>query len=528
MSSVVAVLPGALENLIKISMYLGNHSSATAAKHQRWAVLVVWLVLLSGLVSLLCLMTIVDHDLFHEMALARAMLQLGHMPVVDLFAYTPTLIPCVHHEWGTGLVLYVVTQAGGAAALMTLKYLLTAGVVGLMVLALRRPGGSWNCPAILAPLAMVLGFVGFTTIRAQLFSLLFIALLLWMLRRDAQGKRRWIWAWLLVYVLWLNLHAGFVVGLALLGAHWREGVLRGKGWQWHLVAVGGAMLLLLGVNPYGWEYVPYLWRGLTMPRPEITEWWPIWRGPVMWAPYLLSVLVIAYTWLRCGWRNLPGLLLVLPCALEAMLHLRHLSIYALVWMCYVPAWLSATPLSAILAIFWQRWMRPITWVGLALLVACWVTIIPRKPWQMQLPIAPEEMGEKKKIIYPSGAVTYLRQQHFHGNVMTAFSEGSYVCWNLYPAVKISLDGRYEVAYPPEVFAAIQQCYGGKPTWQQTLTQYPTDLVLVRTDAPLAELLDNLGTWPKVYHDGVFALYTRPGINLPIVDATGRIPSVPFP
>ena len=184
----------------------------------------------------------------------------------------------MHHEWGTGLLLYAVTLAWGAAALMTLKYLLTAGVVGLIAATARR-GEAAGRVALARPAGVGHGVYWPHHPRAQLLSLLFIALLLWMLSGDERSKRWWVVGWLAAYLLWLNLHAGFVVGAVLLAAYWLEAVLRRRALQPHLLAAGLAMILLLPANPYGLDYPRYLGRALTMPRPQITEWWPLWASP---------------------------------------------------------------------------------------------------------------------------------------------------------------------------------------------------------------------------------------------------------
>ncbi len=69
-------------------------------------------------------------------------------------------------------------------------------------------------------------------------------------------------AWLPIFVIWLNVHAGFVVGLIVLGAHTVEQAIRGKEWQ-HLVVLGLGLLGLVVMNPYGVSYYEYLaeaWR----------------------------------------------------------------------------------------------------------------------------------------------------------------------------------------------------------------------------------------------------------------------------
>ena len=58
--------------------------------------------------------TVVDPDLWHEMALFRAALALGSLPLHDLFAYTPTVFPSIHHEWGAGAIGYGVARGSTA------------------------------------------------------------------------------------------------------------------------------------------------------------------------------------------------------------------------------------------------------------------------------------------------------------------------------------------------------------------------------------------------------------------------------
>src|SRR5439155_10079495 len=84
-----------------------------------------------------------DHDMFHMMALFRETLRIGHVPLADRFAYTPTIYPSVHHEWGSGAILYLVATRLGAGGIMLLKYLLTAVVAAGCVICARRRGASW-------------------------------------------------------------------------------------------------------------------------------------------------------------------------------------------------------------------------------------------------------------------------------------------------------------------------------------------------------------------------------------------------
>src|SRR4051794_18768803 len=221
---------------------------------------------------------VIDLDIFHEMALFRESLVLGHIPTVDHFSYGPTLPYVVHQEWGSGAVAYVIATRFGASGLLLLKYLLAA-LLAWFCTATARSRNADPLPALawIAPVGILFAGAAFSPVRAHLYSLVFAACLLYLLERDRGGDRRWILIWLPLSVLWFNLHAGAVMGVLLLGAYAFEQLLRGSRWLHLSLAVAG-MLAAIAVNPYGWHYYPYLWRALRMSRSAIAEWSPLWES----------------------------------------------------------------------------------------------------------------------------------------------------------------------------------------------------------------------------------------------------------
>jgi hypothetical protein len=327
---------------------------------------------------------------------------------------------------------------------------------------------------------------------------------------------------LAIYLLWLNLHGGFVFGLALFLCHTIEQCVRRRPVQ-HLALVGLAMLALIAVNPYGLAYYSYLWRALRMDRSLITEWAPIWAADGSVAIfyvslYLLSLVVVGYAAHRVGARNMPGLILVLITAYIALWHQRLLSIYAVVWLCLVPGYVQLTPLGDALTGLWTRRRRMVLTLGGVLGVLSMSMFILTRPWDLPLPANHEDNA---KVVYPVGAVVYLEQVAFRGNLMVPFASGAYVTWKLYPDVKVSIDTRYEVAYPPEALRESVAFYSAKPGWEQTLVKFPTDAVLVTTAAPVSAKMTQAEGWRQVYCDDVFEIYARPGLTLPKVDWTGE-------
>lgn len=164
---------------------------------------------------------------------------------------------------------------------------------------------------------------------------------------------------------------------------------------------------------------------------------------------------------------------------------------------------------------------------LALAVLGVTVAVPRKPWQMAIPTAAGgPTGDQ--LIYPAGAVSYLRQQGFHGNLVTPFVEGAYVSWELWPNVKVSLDSRFDVAYPDGLLEEHEWFYRMEEGWQEFLSRYPSDAVLLRRTAAVVRGLASLPDWAVVYQDDSYAIVANVRFGLPFVDRTGEPIPATFP
>lgn len=476
----------------------------------------------------------IDPDAFHEMALIRVFCEGGSFPHGDVFAFTPTVYPAVHHEWGTGLVLYCCAGISplGLDGLAVLRILLVLAVAAAMYRCARNGGAHPLLICCCAPILFPLLWVGFGAIRAQLFTLLFLVLQMLLQQSDWQGRRNWVFAWSLLYVVWLNMHAGFVVGVAMLFFHVVERWLTEIGDEWSMAGLSKAYFKLwhhlflppilvvgLQINPWGFLYGPYLLRAITMPRPTIYEWQPLWMthdSATSIAAFALSLFALGYVAKNRRWGRLRGWFFCCIAAYMALKHLRHGSLYSVVWMVYMPGWLTPTAFgrTAIAALVNRR----TTIIGSATLalVACISFILWYPIWKVTVP-STDPAGA---LVYPTGAVQYLRNHSFSGNVITPFASGAYVSWTCYPKVRVSLDGRYEVAYCEDVLPKHDLFYGAKAGWQDVLREYSADLVLVQANAPVKEFLGKPGSmtegWRVIYEDPVYSLYANDDFGLPVL------------
>jgi hypothetical protein len=480
----------------------------------RWKVICTAVTL--GLVYVTGPTKFVDLDIWHSMSLAREALRLGHLPLGDRFAYTPTVYPVVHHEWGWGFVLYFLATHGGLAAFEAARLVLF-GLLAVLTVRVALERGATSATFVVAPPALVMSWVGLTAIRAQVVTLVFFALWLNFIESDRRGRRLWIVPALLCHLVWLNLHAGFVIGMGALAVHAGEQVVRRRP-AWHLAGVLAVMAALVFVNPYGADYVRYLGRALTMSRDVITEWQPVWTAPwLAIAAYATSVAIGAFALTAVGPRQATGWPLLALTAYLACRHQRHVSIFSVVWMTQVPALVASTRIGRSMTRAWARPANPLSvatsvW---ALAVAAFVAV-RAQPWQLFGP-AETDVGPRG---YPVGAVAYLERRRFEGNVMNPFEAGAFISWKLDGRVKVSMDGRYEAAYPVGLLDEQMRFYDAKPGWEAVPARYGTDLVLSRRIAPVVAKLATQTGWRIVYQDDQYVLFARQTLGLDEEDHRG--------
>ncbi|MGC2194319.1 MAG: hypothetical protein WA628_06565 [Terriglobales bacterium] len=449
----------------------------------------------------------VDIDIWHQMGLIRESLPAGHLLKSDPYAYTPTLSPWIDHEWGAGAIAFFMSLWFGGRAILVVKFLMAWGTGFLCVRCSEKMGTDFRLLGACAPLAIFLAHLGFfTAVRAQVYTFFFAALLMFFWQFDRAGTRGWMVAWLVLFPLWVNLHGGFVVGVGLMVLYGVEKLLRGENVRFLLLALAG-MLLETFLTPYGMAYFGYLRRALVMARPYAPEWRPVWDlGPAWVIFFTTAVAIVIYSVLSTGFRDKVGILPLAATAFEATLHRKLLPLFAVAWICFAPSYLQPTAAGRWIVDFTRRRSRFAIAVWVSLTCVCLVAAIRQKPWDISVP----------QPIYPVGPVQYLREQNFKGNVMVPFRLGAYLSWKLFPAVKVSLDGRYEETYPDEVIENIFRLYEARPGWQAVLDAYPTDVVLVPRDSPVAGKVASTG-WQEVYQDREFVLYARPGRSLPPAD-----------
>jgi hypothetical protein len=478
-------------------------------------------VLLVITFMLFCLnSTTADPDLWGYLAFGRLFWGQRQFPYHDIFAYVPTLKLWVYHEWLTGVVFYPLYRTLGGPGLQVLKYVMALATVGVVYLTARRRGADLLPTALLILFALPALRLGYSPVRAQVFTFFGFALFLYLLE-DARLSGRWGRLWLLVpiEIVWCNLHGGFLAGLGLIFLYALGEALSRRPYRPYLFCFLAAGLATL-INPYGVKYWTYLIRAVTMPRPEITEWVSLLAGyrsgivegrEFFHFLALVSVAVCLAGYAR--WREITPALVLLFTIYLAAAHNRHRIFLAIAFGAYLPLLLTAyfRELSARPGFMaWSRRLgRKIPVLVLLLFTAFWAYRFARvNPLKLTVPPEPD-LAASPGPYYPVGAIDFIEARRLGKKLLVHFDWGEYCLWKLYPRCLVAIDGRYETVYPEAVHTAYFDFLMGRKNWRDFLTHYPPDLILIDMGSRVYRLLSADPQWRQVYADTGCALFRRP-------------------
>lgn len=481
-------------------------------------------LLAAALLSFGLLPTQTDNDLWGHLRVGLDILQSHSAPRVDVYAYTHSGTLTQDHEWLGEALAALSWKGAGTAGLVALKISLALLTGILCFWHLLRTGiSSGRATAILL---ILIGLVPpFMMFRPLLFSIPGFAVTLTVIYEAECGNRAVLWMLPPLYVIWANLHGGFLAGLAVL-CIW--GVLHAFARRRvaSIAAPVAVTFAATGLNPYGWGLLAFLLRTATVPRPEIIEWNPL----RVTAPYgiiytaILAVAVVGWVFSRVEKKwplvALFGVISLLPFSAT-----RHTPLAVVAGVILAGPHIGdalrrlaeAGPASS------RRRMAALPAWALALpLIGLTVLVVAAAERPVLIPVSDQE--------YPVQAVKLLAASGVEGNLVNQFNWGEYIMWHLGPKVKVMMDGRREWIYSDEVYQRYLSFQNGSGDWDRLLREYPADVALLQEGSTAFNLFRLKSEWQQVYHDGVASIFVRSGSTEgeQITEAARRFAPTPGP
>jgi hypothetical protein len=468
-----------------------------------------------------------DPDLWGYLAAGRLFVEQGGLTTHDPFAYTSTGSQWVTFEYAAHMALWLAYRIAGPVGLIALKCIL-GGVALYFVAAAMRV--TTRNPHVWVPVFVLCASTisRFFLFRPQLFTFAFFALFVAVLFRFLLERRAPLWVLPAVMLLWANTHGGFVAGLGAIGlaiALRASENLSGERGSLRAVMTGtkalwitlGACFAATFINPMGARLWGYVLTELThgTNRRYTVEWGPASLYTDAWsaiALMLITTILVVVAWFACKRANTAArqsifwALSCVPLIAMAYLSVRHVPIAA-IWAGPVIALLASRGIDSVQDSAVFRWMW-FVFRGLAVLPACLTFVIVLAEPRAAISAGGTVLGSR----HPCGAVAFLKENHLAGNVFNPLWWGSYITWELYPAVRVSMDGRNISLFPDHMVVENFDFYlkDASTVDADTPLRYDTGLLLIPTDSPVLSRIETDARWRQAFRDDDSALFVRGG------------------
>ena len=191
----------------------------------------------------------IDPDLWWHLKVGEQIIDTRSIPHTDDYSFTKQGSEWVAHEWLSEVIIATLYRLTGLVGLVTIFSLI---IVIALWLVYRRCDGKPYVAGIAILLAAAASSPLFG-IRPQMLTLLLASIYIVLLERfDPKEQSRRLWWLVPLMLLWVNLHAGFALGLGLIGLYIVRAVLDG---EWNqvrpLLIVVVICVAILPHNPNG-------------------------------------------------------------------------------------------------------------------------------------------------------------------------------------------------------------------------------------------------------------------------------------
>lgn len=438
---------------------------------------------------------ILDPDVWWHLKTGEYIVAHRAVPHTDPFSYTRAGQRWVAHEWLTELFMYGLYRLAGWRALSIVFALIPCAA--FLFLYLRCPKNAYLSGAI-----VVWGAWATTPVwgvRPQIVSLLLTSLWLLILERSERNPRL-LWWTLPLTLLWVNLHAGFGLGAALLALFLVGEVLerflssQPAANTARLRALALALflnLLLVPLNPNGVRMYTYPIQTLRSKAMQsyISEWGsPNFHRADYW-PLLVLLLalvaVLASSRVRLRGRDL---LLLLVSTFAALSSIRMIPLFVLI----------AVPLMANAAKSWRQ-DRSTSAARPRLAFNALIALAMMGFVGVHAQLVSRQQVQTEAEHFPAGAAAFLAAHPSDQPIFNHYDWGGYLIWKLYPRTRVFIDGRADL-YGDAIFQEFIQTYTLTKDWQQTLAHWQIGTVIVPPGSALASALRDYPSWTVRYED----------------------------
>jgi hypothetical protein len=476
-----------------------------------------------ALIFILAAQPISDPDFWWHLKTGQYIFETRSIPHTDIFSSLRFGSEWITHEWLSEVFMYsVFRKLGFGGLIVAFSIVITAA----FWIAYQRCRNLTGHPYV-AGFAVLLGAAATLPVwgvRPQMFSLLFASIFISFLDRYLRREEMpSIWWLVPLMIFWVNMHAGFALGLVLIAL-----AIAGLLVDWFLLRKDSFSevwlrtrrlcgLLIVGaaavcLNPNGSRLYSYPLE--TLFSRSMMNYIEEWKSPDFHEASFqaLALLILATFSVMALSNRRPGpsqLLMLAATAWAALRSGRNVAFFALVAMPLLAEhlwnWLTNQR--------WGHWLTAPEKSGsdtapalkLVLNTLLFGVVISASALAVVRAAGMQPATESQK--FPTAAVAFIIAERPPQPIYNDYIWGGYLIWRLYPDYPVYIDGRADV-YGDKLVEEFLEVLNGKPNWREPLENHGIRTVLIKPDAALASLLREDSRWRKVFEDKQAVIFVR--------------------
>jgi hypothetical protein len=458
--------------------------------------------------------SVTDPDVWWHLRTGQLIAQTHRVFHADPYSFTRFGQPWVDHEWLSQLFIFGLYRLAGWAGLIA--GFGTVIAAAFMVVFWRCPGR----PYVAGVITLLGAFASAPSwgVRPQMFTLLLASLLLLILERSYQRPRVLWWTPLLM-LLWVNLHAGYALGIALIALFlvgdaldaafgFKDGPPLAARFRSLALALL-ACTVVVPLNPYGAAMYSYPLQtlGSRAMQSYIGEWLSPDFHQHRYLPMLIMILATVALAALSPRRLRPREVLLLSVTSFAGLRsVRHIPIYALIAIPILSAMVLACLRDRGVARRLEGKSLPMTpaktFLNAVLLAGFLVFTVAR------VRLVSNRQAETEAKEFPAAAVSFLTAHQALAPILNHYNWGGYFIWRLYPGYRVYIDGRADLYGDAFMDDLATTYYLRGDLWRSSFEKWGIRTVVLPPDAPLVTALRALPDWKTIYADDQAVILTK--------------------
>src|SRR5882724_587852 len=419
-------------------------------------------------------------------------------------------------SWGTDLLTYAVYHSGGFGGLTILGSIVVTATFFFFSKAATL--SVWD-EAFLFPLLLYLEKpLNVVSFRGQQISLLFLGILIYLMRLS-EKKPKLLYFTIPLFLLWVNLHGEFFLGLALFAIWIGLTVLQKYFFIYQrnfekifpdikfLGSIFILSFLVTIINPFGigMHLDPIGHLGSPILK-DVAEYLSF---PMLSQPWWNQVTVATLLALSLLFFYFQGKLQSkLPFLGGAIvLYMLSFEVRRYAWPAYYLIFPFLQPLSQIFRPDSKKFTTIVSTVLLLGLLT--ITFVGNYPYSKFLHYSWSSYCPQNNIGCSAKSAEFLKQHHLTNHLFSLYGWGGWLIWN-YPEIKPTIDGRMHIWVDDKGYSAFADYYGYEQNMKD-IDKSNYDVVYMSPDKPNYDHMKDLvkmGKWKIIYQDNFSGIFVR--------------------